>query len=190
MFTALNWLRRETNRAFNRIYSRMKADELASCGCKPRINYPTHFHGARHIAIGNNFTCNSGCRLETFGPRNCGTLLRIGNNVSMENYCHIGVSNGVEIGDNVMFASRIYVSDHFHGEISAQMLDIPPRERPIWSKGPVKIGNNVWIGEGACILPGVTIGDSAVIGANAVVTRDVPPRAVVAGVPARIIKQF
>jgi acetyltransferase-like isoleucine patch superfamily enzyme len=52
----------------------------------------------------------------------------------------------------------------------------------------VRVGNNVWIGYGACILRGVTVGDNAVIGTNAVVTRDVPPNAVVAGVPARVLR--
>ena len=63
-----------------------------------------------------------------------------------------------------------------------------PLERPITSKGPVVIGNNVWIGDKATILPGVTIGDGAVIAANAVVTKDVPAYSVVGGNPARVIK--
>ncbi|MFG0288101.1 MAG: DapH/DapD/GlmU-related protein, partial [Rhodopirellula sp. JB044] len=53
---------------------------------------------------------------------------------------------------------------------------------------PVRIGSNVWIGGGALILPGVTVGDDAIVGAGAVVTRDVPPGAVMVGVPARVQK--
>ncbi len=58
------------------------------------------------------------------------------------------------------------------------------------SKGPVVIGNNVWLGNNVCVMPGVTIGDGAIIGANSVVTHDVPAYAVAAGVPAKIIKQL
>lgn len=65
---------------------------------------------------------------------------------------------------------------------------LPPLFRPLFSKGPVIIGKNVWIGDKATILPGVTIGDGSIIGANSVVTKDVPAYSVVAGNPAKIIK--
>lgn len=58
------------------------------------------------------------------------------------------------------------------------------------SKGPVIIGQNVWVGDKATILPGVTIGDGAVIGANSVVTKDVPPYSIVGGNPAKVLKQL
>ena len=66
---------------------------------------------------------------------------------------------------------------------------LPPVSRPLVSKGKVVIGENVWIGDKATILPGVSIGDGSVIGANAVVTKDVPPYSVVVGNPARIINK-
>ena len=68
-------------------------------------------------------------------------------------------------------------------------MHIKPNDRDVVSKGPVVIGNNVWIGDKATILPGVTIGDGAVIAVNAVVTKDVPVYSVAAGNPARIIKK-
>ena len=67
---------------------------------------------------------------------------------------------------------------------------VSPRERNIYSKGPVIIGNNVWIGDKVTICPNVTIGDGAIIGANSVVTKDVPAFSIVAGSPVRIIKQL
>ena len=73
---------------------------------------------------------------------------------------------------------------------SKEHLQIPPLKRPIISKGEVVIGNNVWIGDKATILPGVTIRDSVVVAANAVVTKDVPAYSMVAGNPAKIIKQI
>ena len=82
------------------------------------------------------------------------------------------------------------ISDNAHGKNIIEQLKLPPRQRPLYTKGPVVIGNNVWIGNNACILSGVTIGDGAVIGANSVVTHDVPAYSVAAGIPAKIIKQL
>ena len=87
-------------------------------------------------------------------------------------------------------ASRIYISDHSHGEINKEAFSLPPAYRPLISKGPVIIKDNVWIGEGVCILPGVTIGENSIIGANAVVIKDVPDNCVAGGNPARVLRQI
>jgi acetyltransferase-like isoleucine patch superfamily enzyme len=68
------------------------------------------------------------------------------------------------------------------------MLELPPMSRPLVSKGAVIIKDNVWIGEGVAIMPGVTIGENSIIATNAVVTKDIPPNCVAAGVPAKVIK--
>jgi acetyltransferase-like isoleucine patch superfamily enzyme len=115
--------------------------------------------------------------------------ITIGNNVNINFDCHIGAINEIRIGDNVLIASKVFISDHSHGDVGIEQMKIAPLKRPVVSKGPVIINNNVWIGEGASILPNVTIGESAIIGTNAVVTKDVPAFAVVGGVPAKIISQ-
>jgi acetyltransferase-like isoleucine patch superfamily enzyme len=98
--------------------------------------------------------------------------------------CTISAYRQVAIGRECVIADRVMFIDFDHG-----MVDV---ERPIRLQGiymrDVEVGNNVWIGYGACILRGVTIGDNAVIGTNSVVTRDVPANAVVGGVPARVIR--
>ena len=80
------------------------------------------------------------------------------------------------------------ITDNSHGETDYDTLLQPPLMRLVTSKGPVIIGKDVWIGDKATILPGVTIGEGAVIAANSVVTKDVPAYSVVAGNPAKVIK--
>ena len=147
----------------------------------------------QYISIGKNFSSLYNLRIEAwdayeneiFQPE-----IIIGDNVNLNSDCHIGCIDKVIIGDNVLIGSKVYISDHSHGEISKEALLISPVHRKLHSKGPVIIGNNVWVGENVAILPGVTIGLNSIIGANAVVTRDIPANSVVGGNPARIIKTF
>ena len=98
--------------------------------------------------------------------------------------CTISAYQHVSIGSECVIADRVMLIDFDHG-----MVEV---ERPIRLQGiykrDVNVGNNVWIGYGACILRGATVGDNAVIGTNAVVPKDVPANAVVGGVPARLIR--
>jgi len=92
----------------------------------------------------------------------------------------------VEIGDHCMFANGCFVTD------AAHRFDDP--DRPVtWqgftTKGPTRIGDNVWCGANVVVTSGVTIGERCVIGANSVVTRDVPPYSIAAGAPATVVKQ-
>lgn len=113
--------------------------------------------------------------------------LTIGSNCNFGAYNHITCTNEVTIGNNVLTGKWVTISDNSHGTTDEESLKLPPVLRPIVSKGKVYIGNNVWIGDKATILAGVTIGDGAVIGANTVVTKDVPSLSVVVGNPAKII---
>jgi acetyltransferase-like isoleucine patch superfamily enzyme len=112
----------------------------------------------------------------------------IGSNCHFGAFNHITAINKIEIGNNVLTGKFVTITDNSHGDADLECLSIEPLLRPIVSKGPVKIGNNVWIGDKATILPNVTIGDGVVIAANAVVTKDVPAYSVAAGNPAKIIK--
>lgn len=90
----------------------------------------------------------------------------------------------VEIGRNVLIGARVLITDHDH-----EFLDrsTPPVKSPVLICRPVKIEDEVWIGEGVVVLKGTTIGRRSVVGANSVVTHDIPPYSIAAGVPARVI---
>jgi acetyltransferase-like isoleucine patch superfamily enzyme len=110
--------------------------------------------------------------------------VRIGAKTVLGQECTISAYQHVSIGRECILADRVMLIDFDHGVVEV--------ERPIRLQGiykrDVRVGHNVWIGYGACILRGVTVGDNAIIGTSAVVTRDVPANAVVAGVPARVIR--
>ncbi len=146
--------------------------------------------GEKYIIIGDHFSVGRSFRLEAFnGFRSDkeSPQLVIGNNVRIEDYCHIACVNKVEIGNNVLIASKVFITDHFHGNIDSRDIDIPPSKRPLVNK-PVIIGDNVWIGDNVSVLPGVVLGDNVIIGANAVVTHSFPHNSVIAGCPARLLK--
>jgi acetyltransferase-like isoleucine patch superfamily enzyme len=111
-------------------------------------------------------------------------IVEIGEKTVMGQECTISAYQRVRIGEQCVIADRAMFIDFDHGVVEV--------ERPIRLQGiykrDVEVGNNVWIGYGACILRGVSVGDNAVIGTNAVVTKDVPANAIVGGVPARIIR--
>ena len=108
-------------------------------------------------------------------------LVSIGAKTVMGQECTISAYQHVSIGRECVIADRVMLIDFDHGMVE---VDRPIRLQGIY-KRDVRVGNNVWIGYGACILRGVTVGDNAVIGTNAVVTHDVPANAVVGGVPAQ-----
>jgi len=155
------------------------------------IEYPAVTLGERYIILGNSFQSYAGLRLEAY-DKHLGNEYHpeivIGDNVSLNYNCHIACINRIKIGNNVLMASRVYITDHSHGSIDLEALATPPALRKIYSEGPVIIEDNVWIGEGAVIMPNVRIGKNSIIGANAVVTRDIPSNCVAAGVPARVLK--
>ncbi len=111
-------------------------------------------------------------------------VVEIGAKTVMGQECTISAYQRVRIGDECVIADRAMFIDFDHG-----MVEV---ERPIRLQGiykrDVEVGNNVWVGYGACILRGVSVGDNSVIGTNSVVTKDVPANAVVGGIPARIIR--
>jgi acetyltransferase-like isoleucine patch superfamily enzyme len=111
-------------------------------------------------------------------------VVEIGAKTVLGQECTISAYQHVSIGRECVIADRVMLIDFDHGVVE---VDRPIRLQGIY-KRDVRVGNNVWIGYGACILRGVTVGDNAIIGTNAVVTRDVPANAVVGGVPARVIR--
>jgi acetyltransferase-like isoleucine patch superfamily enzyme len=98
--------------------------------------------------------------------------------------CTISAYRRVRIGEQCVIADRAMFIDFDHGVVEVER---PIRVQGIYTRD-VEVGSNVWIGYGACVLRGVRVGDNSIVGTNSVLTKDVPANAVVAGIPARIIR--
>lgn len=110
----------------------------------------------------------------------CGKNITIGKNVFINSGCRFQDQGGITIGDDALIGHNVVLATLNHG--------FAPEERSTTYPAPIVIGRNVWIGANATVVPGVTIGDNAIIAAGAVVTKDVSMNTVVDGVPAKIIK--
>lgn len=110
----------------------------------------------------------------------CGRNITVGKRVFINSGCRFQDQGGITIGDDVLIGHNVVLVTLNH--------DLSPERRQDIDPSPITIGNNVWIGASATVLPGVTIGENAVIAAGAVVTKDVPANAVVGGVPAKLLK--
>ncbi len=111
---------------------------------------------------------------------NCGKNIVVGKRVFINTGCHFVDQGGITLGDGTLLGNSVILTTLNH--------DFDPENRTTTYPAPIVIGKNVWIGSGAVVVPGVRIGDGAIIGAGSVVTRDVPPNVVAAGAPARIIR--
>ncbi len=123
--------------------------------------------------------------------------IRIGRSARLSDNVHIACIDRVTIGDHLLCGSGVLISDHAHGSYrgtdtgtAASDPATPPAQRPLVSAGPVNIGNNVWLGDRVAVLPGSTIGDGCVIGANSVVAGVIPPQTIAVGAPAKPIRRW
>lgn len=111
---------------------------------------------------------------------NFGRFIRLGKNVFINHACSFLDIGGITIEDDVKIGPRVNLTSENHPLEHDQRKTLIPR--------PIVIKRNAWIGAAATILPGVTVGENAIVAAGAVVSRDVPPNTVVAGVPAKVVK--
>lgn len=153
------------------------------------VRRPVYIRGRKSMTYGEGLTLGHGCRFDLPGDKH---TLSIGAHCEFGDYVHIVAFENVIIGDDVLMASKIFISDTNHGTYTGNGASAPhtkPNDRPLVTV-PTYIGSNVWIGENAVILPGTKIGDGCVIGANSVVKGEIPPNCIAVGTPARIVKRW
>lgn len=134
-----------------------------------------------NISLGANLVLKSGARLCACNEQ---AHITIGDNTTIGYHTYLFASAGIEIGANCLLAPFVYIVDSDHGIARDELINRQPNQT-----APIRIGDDVWIGTGAKILKGVTIGRGAVVAAGALVKESVPPYTVVGGIPARKISE-
>lgn len=145
------------------------------------FGFGPRFINSKGVMLGSQVSFGILARIEAHGTTQSRPLITVGDRTSFGDYAHIGASQGIKIGNGVLGGSNILIVDHSHGSPKMDMktrTDVIPRDRPLSSKGPIEIGDGVWIGDNAVILSGSTIGKGAIIAANAVVDCEVPPHTI------------
>jgi acetyltransferase-like isoleucine patch superfamily enzyme len=189
----LPWTRHALRVFLNRIWSRVLRSGLASGGAAFNVDFTSRILGGKHVVIGSNFYAGRGFKLVVANATASGVLVRIGHRVGVNEFVTIAAYDSMTFGDNVLIGSRVYLGNIGHGSYKGpdqSEPDLPPNDRPFSGTGPTIIGDNVWIGEGAILPGGITVGTGSIIGAGSVVTKNVPAHVIVAGNPARIVKEF
>jgi len=149
--------------------------------------------GLQYIRVGKDVQISKGIQLTAWYSQEKESdipEISIGDNCIIRGDSHITAANCIQIGNNLLTGTNVLITDNSHGLSTRKHMCLPFSDRPITSKGPVVIGNNVWLGNNVCVMPNVTIGDGAIIGANSVVTHDIPAYSVAVGLPAKVIKQL
>lgn len=170
----------------NLIYRPLHVD----MGDNSYVRWPRNISGANHIRMGQNSIVLENCHFEaitryrdmTYKPS-----IIIGDGVYVGRYAFFTAVHRIQIGNGCVLSDHVYITDESHG------LDpegVPIMEQPLVSKGPVQIGERCFLGYRTAIMPGVSLGDGCVVGANSTVTRPFPAYSMVAGSPARLIKTF
>lgn len=171
-----------------RVHTVGKRIRFKRCGTNFKI-YGSRYMTGIDLAVGDNcwFQAVDRYKGATYQPSiTIGTSTMFGNNV------HISAIKSISIGRDCLFGSNIYIGDHSHGSTRSGYveLDIPPAQRPLDDACDITIGQRVWIGDGTVILAGSRIADGCIIGANSVVKGAFDVASVVAGVPARVVKEL
>jgi acetyltransferase-like isoleucine patch superfamily enzyme len=164
-------------------YARLARMELPEVGPGVTFSPSAVVIGTGNVHIGADSNINWHVRLNTTGDG----VLRVGSRVWIGPHCVLSASRApLTVGDDVLFAGNCFVSTARH----AFEGEGPVRFQGSAGHAPVTIEDGAWLASNVVVLPGVTVGGGAVVGANSVVTEDVPPRSVVVGAPARVVRSF
>lgn len=170
--------------AGSEVHQKMHALSQEALKITAEINSQYHTEDELAELMMNLTDGGSGTEFGLFPPfyTDCGKNIKLGKGVFINAGCQFQDQGGITIDDGALIGMKTVIATLNHS--------LNPNERGNLIPSPVHIGRNVWVGANCTIIPGVTIGDGAVVAASAVVNKDVPPNTIVGGVPAKIIKRI
>lgn len=168
--------RNSIRRIFWLVWARGQRSDIPA---STQLDGPVRIHGSRRIKLGDHCRIGSNVELQTeeAGSITLGREVRLNRGTTICSYCE------VTVGDYSLIGEFVSIRDANHGIEPDALIKRQPH-----TSEPIIIGRDVWIGRGACLLPGIEIGDGAVIGANSVVTRSIPAGAIAVGTPAKVLR--
>lgn len=146
--------------------------------------------GLEYVSVGDDVVIDGNVQITAWSVK--GKYLpeiSIGDGSVLRQGCHITAVGNISIGCNLLTGTNVIITDNSHGASNFEEMSMAPVSRDLFSKGPVRIGDNVWLGNNVCVMPGVTIGDGVIVGANSVVTSDIPSYSVAVGAPAKVVSK-
>ena len=155
-------------------------------GKRSTLCFPFRINGSEFVSIGEKVHIYEGSWILALKNDDIAPIINIGNGTYVGRFSHIVGVSKVEICNNVLISDKVYISDNIH---DYNDVNTPIKEQRILKKFPVVIGENTWLGENVCII-GASVGKHCVIGANSVVTNNIPDYSIAVGTPAKVIKTF
>lgn len=185
MENTLRWCSKVKTRVFTLLLSK----RFHSIGKGARVTPPFRCANLHQISLGVGAIIHRDCWIHVVGGLGSDESLKlvIGSHAGIGMGATISAAQQIVIEENVLLARNVYIADHAHAydDVSRAIM-----HQGISGVSPVLIGRNSWLGQNVVVLPGVTIGEHCVIGANSVVRNSIPAYSVAVGAPARVVKQF
>ena len=176
------------SRIRTRLFTLMLVTQFKEAGSGARISPPFRCYGLNEIVLGKGARIERDCWIQTIpdDKQTNEAKLVIGPYAGIGMGASISAACKVVIGEYALLARNVYISDHAH---AFENIGAPIMRQGIAGIAPVSIGRNTWLGQNVVVLPGVTIGEHCVIGANSVVHSPIPDFSVAVGAPARVVKR-
>ena len=172
-----------------RAFTLLLSSQFKKIGVGSRIVPPFRFRGLGAISLGDNVIIHRDCWIHVVAENGAAgaPLIIIKDDASIGMGATVSAARQVVIGEHVLLARNVYISDHSH---AFDDVNTPIVRQGINGIAPVAIGRHTWLGQNVVVLPGVTIGEHCVIGANSVVKSSIPDFSVAVGAPARVVKRY
>lgn len=172
-----------------RLFTLLLSSQFKEMGADARISPPFRFYGLNQMSIGKGVIIHRDCWLQTIPTPDDSDVAKlvIQSHAGIGMGASISAARQVVIGEYVLLARNVYISDHAH---AFKDINLPIMQQGLGGIAPVSIGRSSWLGQNAVVLPGVTIGQHCVIGANSVVKSSIPDYAMAVGAPARVVKLY